>query len=207
MTPTAADSWSNRGKALAWLWAGRLARLGMARDWSRRCFWRAALSHADTAVAFASLAHDRAVAGQGRAARGWQRRAVAAAPQVAAYHYNLGYLLEQAGRSEAAEAAFRQALQRAPSLDLAWYGLGLVLQRQGRLAEAQAALTENTRLQPLSPHGWVALATVCRERGLYDEADRLVSHLHGFEPRVARRLRQDWSGATSMAACPSPGGA
>lgn len=197
--PPFAAGWHDRGVARAWLWTGRLARLCGAVGWSRRCFWRAVQRCPGAAVALASLAHERAAAGQGRAARGWQRRAVAAAPQVAAHHYNLGYLLEQAGRPAAAEAAFRQALQRAPALDLAWYGLGLVLQRQGRLAEARAALTENTRLQPFSPHGWVALATVCREQGQQAEADRLVAHLHGFEPQVARRLRQAWHGDTAQA--------
>lgn len=185
-----------RANAAAWRVAGRLCLvLGQQRA-AQRCFWRAVRAGSgDDAQACAALAHIRAAGGAWRVARAWQRRAVAAAPGVAAHHYNLAFLLERAGADAPAEAAFRQALRLAPGLDLAWYGLGLVLRRQGRAAEALAAMAENTRLQPLSPHGWTELAGLHRELGQLEDAARVLAHLQTFEPKAARALDRSWSTA------------
>lgn len=102
--------------------------------------------------------------------------------------FNLGYLLEAEGRGGEARVAFERATSDDPRLDRAWYGLGLVHLRAGRLDEAAGALEQCTRLQPMSPSAWYQLARLRAERGEADEARRLISHLRGFEPRVAAQL-------------------
>lgn len=64
------------------------------------------------------------------------RDAVALAPQVAGYHYNLGNALAAAGADAAAESAYLAALERDPGLVNAHWNLALLRLRQGRYAEA-----------------------------------------------------------------------
>lgn len=159
--------------------------------WARRCFQLACRGPGNSPEAWAALAYARSRRGHGWAALRWQRRAVALAPQRAAYHYNLGYLAEQLHDVALAEVSFRRALDLAPSMDLAWYGLGRILRQTGRWAEAQAAFEANARLQPLSPHGWEAIARLQVTQGLFESAQDTVAHLRTFEPKVAARLGRE----------------
>lgn len=109
----------------------------------------------------------------------------------AADWFNLAFLQEAEGDVDASEANFRQALALDPKLDRAWYGLGLALIRQGRYDEAAAALKRNTELQPMSPYGWYQLARVHMDRKQPEEARRIISHLKGFEPKVAAQLERE----------------
>jgi tetratricopeptide (TPR) repeat protein len=120
------------------------------------------------------------------------RRLTVAHPQRSAGDwFNLAFLLEAAGRLDEAEPAFRRALEMDPKLDRAWYGLGLVLIRLDRPEEAVAALKRNTELQPMSPYGWYQLARLHADRHDAEEARKIIRHLEGFEPQVARQLQRE----------------
>ena len=70
-------------------------------------------------------------------------------------------------------------------------GLGYVLIRQRRFEEAIVALKRNTQLQPMSPYGWYQLARVRMELDQPDEAQTILRHLNGFEPKVAKQLARE----------------
>jgi tetratricopeptide (TPR) repeat protein len=120
-----------------------------------------------------------------------QRVLIDSAPEVGAYWFNYGFMLEEAEDFAGAEAAFRRATELNPGLDRAWYGLGLVLIRFGRLEEAAEALKRNTKLQPMSPYGWYQLARVHAQRQEPDEARKIIRHLQRFEPKVAAQLERE----------------
>jgi Tfp pilus assembly protein PilF len=110
-------------------------------------------------------------------------------------------LLEENERWQEACHAFEQATRWRPELDRAWYGLGLVLIRLQRHDEAVVALKRNTELQPMSPYGWYQLARVHLERHNPAEAARIITHLKGFEPKVAAQLERETG---LMASAPVP---
>jgi tetratricopeptide (TPR) repeat protein len=105
--------------------------------------------------------------------------------------FNHGYLLESLERWEEALAAFGRATEIDPKLDRAWYGKGLVLVRLQRTEEAVAALKRNTELQPMSAYGWYQLARVHIDRDEPEKARKIIRHLQGFEPQVARQLTRE----------------
>ena len=90
-----------------------------------------------------------------------------------------------------AEAAFRAAIALDEKADRAWYGLGLVLVRQGRLDEALVSFKRNTKLQPMSPYAWYQMARVHIDLKQPDEARNVITHLKGFEPKVAAQLERE----------------
>jgi tetratricopeptide (TPR) repeat protein len=109
----------------------------------------------------------------------------------AADWFNLAFLYEHASRFDDAERAFRRATVLDPKLDRAWYGLGLTLIRLQRFDEAVPALKRNTELQPMSPYGWYQLARVHMDRQQPEEVRKIIKHLHGFEPKVAKQLERE----------------
>ncbi len=66
-------------------------------------------------------------------------KAVAAAPDVAETHYNMGVALEARGEAVDAVAAYREAVFLKPELASAHNNLGMALHRLGQLDEAVAA--------------------------------------------------------------------
>jgi predicted Zn-dependent protease len=138
-----------------------------------------------------SRANLHAQAGDLRAAVTDLRVLVGLLPDDAHGWFNLGFLLEQQGEVAEAEAAFRRSAALSPKLDRAWYGLGLVLIRQQRQREAIDALKRNTELQPMSPYGWYQLARAHMDLNEPDEAQKIVLHLEGFEPKVAAQLKRE----------------
>lgn len=182
-----------RGLDYAWLKVQAMAWLVLARpEAAERCFTRM-LAHApDDAYALASRAHLRAQRKAHAAALEDSTRLVEKHPRrSAADWFNHGFLLEHQGDVAASEAAFRQAVALDPKLDRAWYGLGLALVRQRRFDEAVDALKRNTELQPMSPYGWYQLARVHMDRRDPDQARRIITHLKGFEPKVAAQLERE----------------
>lgn len=144
------------------------------------------------AYGLASRAHLRAHSGRTELAIADAERLVAVQPErSAADWFNLAFLRDKLDQHEAAEAAFRRALALDAKLDRAWYGLGLTLIRQGRLDDAVAALRRNTELQPLSPFGWYQLARVHVNRREPEKARKIIEHLRGFEPKVAKQLERE----------------
>ena len=109
----------------------------------------------------------------------------------AAHWFNLAFMLDEAGRHAEAEPAFRRALELDAKLDRAWYGLGLTLIHLRRFDEAIAALKRNTELQPMSPYGWYQLARVQFDCDKPQEAQKIIRHLKGFEPKVAAQLERE----------------
>ena len=116
---------------------------------------------------------------------------VRAHPGVAVHWFNHGFALEAAGRWQDALDALVRATELDPQLDRAWYGQGLVLIRLQRLDDAVAALKRNTELQPMSPYGWYQLARVHFDRHDRAAALKVIRHLRGFEPKVARQLERE----------------
>jgi tetratricopeptide (TPR) repeat protein len=148
------------------------------------------------AYALSNRAHVHAQTGDRPRAIADLRALVAAHPtRSAADWFNLGFLLDAEGDIAESEAAFRRALALDAKLDRAWYGLGLALIRQARYDEAAAALKRNTELQPMSPYGWYQLARVHMDRQQPDEARRIITHLKGFEPKVAAQLERELGAA------------
>ena len=78
-----------------------------------------------------------------------------------------------------------------PKLDRAWYGLGLVLIRLQRFDEAVVALKRNTELQPMSPLWLVPAGARALRPPQPDEAQKIIRHLKGFEPKVAAQLERE----------------
>lgn len=105
--------------------------------------------------------------------------------------FNCAYALEELGRLPEAESAFKAAIALDEKADRAWYGLSLVLIRLGRLEEALVALKRNTKLQPMSPYGWYQMARVHINLGQADKARDVITHLNGFEPKVAAQLERE----------------
>ena len=105
--------------------------------------------------------------------------------------FNQGFLLESADELDRAEVSFRKALLLNEQLDRAWFGLGLVLMRQGRLNEAIVALRRNTELQPMNPFAWCELAKIHVKRQEPREAEKIIRHLQGFEPKIAVCLARE----------------
>jgi Tfp pilus assembly protein PilF len=67
----------------------------------------------------------------------------------------------------------------------------MVLIRLGRLEEALAAFKRNTKLQPMSPYAWYQMARVHIDLGQSDKARDVITHLNGFEPKVAAQLERE----------------
>jgi tetratricopeptide (TPR) repeat protein len=76
------------------------------------------------------------------------RRALAARPDDALLHNNLGSALAAAGDADGAIDAFRRACAIAPSLAASWYNLGKTLKARGAAAEADEALQRAIALAP-----------------------------------------------------------
>ncbi|MCY1545733.1 hypothetical protein D9M68_816860 [compost metagenome] len=43
----------------------------------------------------------------------------------------------------------------------------------------------------MSPYGWYQMARVQVDRQAPDEAEKIIHHLRGFEPRVAAQLERE----------------
>lgn len=143
------------------------------------------------AFALATGAHLHASLGEPTAAQRLLERLVQRHPERADGWFNLGYVCESLGQLEACELAFRRALAIDHRLDRAWYGLALGLIGQQRLDEALQALRKNTELQPLSPYGWYQMARVQMDRNAPEEAEKIIQHIRGFEPKVAAQLERE----------------
>lgn len=138
-----------------------------------------------------SMAYDAMQSGHWLQALGYFEKALALSLDKSNAHFNHAFVCEELGRLEEAERGFRAAISIEEKMDRAWYGLGLVLVRQGRLEEALVALKRNTQLQPMSPFGWYQLARVHLDLKQPDEAEAVIRHLKGFEPKVAAQLERE----------------
>ena len=93
------------------------------------------------------------------------RKAVAAKPDFAEAHTNLGSALMGDGKLEEAVASYQRAAALGPELAEAHSNLGHALQALGRRDEAAEAFRRAIEIEPGSAKGHVDLAAVLLERG------------------------------------------
>ncbi len=97
-------------------------------------------------------------------------KAVAAGPDVAETHYNLGVALEARGETVDAVAAYREAVFLKPELASAHNNLGMALRRLGQLDEAAAAYRQAIAQSASFAVAHNNLAVVLKELGRPDDA-------------------------------------
>ena len=83
-----------------------------------------------------------------RAAEARYRAAIALHPEIAAYHYRLGTVLERQQRDAEALSSYRRAVELDSLTARHQAGLGLLLARNGEFTTAEPHLAAATRLDP-----------------------------------------------------------
>jgi len=119
-------------------------------------------------LAAAAMRHFRA--GELEAAIEAMSRVAAAAPQVAAYHNDLGVLYAAHREPTRAETCYRKAIDLCPQFPAPHLNLGNALRDQNRWSEAAEAYGQAARLDPNFPDAHHALAAALRAAGRLDEA-------------------------------------
>ncbi len=97
-------------------------------------------------------------------------RAIAANPQVAAYHSNLGNALKDQGRLEEAVGSYQRALRIEPDFVEAHNNLGISLTRQGKLIEAVASYRLALEIRSNYSEAHYNLSIALKDQGKLDEA-------------------------------------
>ena len=95
------------------------------------------------------------------------RRAIGINPREAAFHNNLGNLVD--GLAEA-ESCYRHALALKPDYPEAHYNLGVTLEEMGRPDEALAAFRQAVFLNPSYAQAFTRIGAVLNERSAFEEA-------------------------------------
>ena len=103
--------------------------------------------------------------GAWEAAENCCRRAIALDGQYAAWHSNLGVVLEAQGRLNDAAASYRAALALSPNEPQIHANLGVVLRSQGKLSEARACYEQALRLAPNDGAWHLGLGAVHEDAG------------------------------------------
>ena len=118
---------------------------------------------------------DRGIAAEegGRPAEAVQcyRRAIAANPEFAPAHFNLGLLHLAGARYQEAEAAFRATLRLREGFPEAWVALADALEEQGRDAEALEALNRAIAQRTDYEGALMNASVLLQKMGRLDEAE------------------------------------
>ncbi len=109
-------------------------------------------------------------AGRREEARQYLEKTVAAVPDLAAGHFELGRLLEAEGQSEAAARSYQQATTLDSTHVEARYRLGFLCMQAGRLDEAARLLREVLAQEPRRAMAHNLLGNVLASQGRLDEA-------------------------------------
>lgn len=117
----------------------------------------------------------------GEAEKYWNL-AVAARPDYAEAHNNLGELLRGAGRPAEAEAAYLRALAARPGYAEALNNLGILYLAERRLAEAEAALRRALAARPAYPEAWSNLGVWLKGVGRHQEAEAAYRQALALQP-------------------------
>lgn len=117
------------------------------------------------------------------------QQAVAAAPQVALYHFNYGLALQNIGNLERAAEELELATWLAPSWDTAFEVLAEVYSPLDRHADALRAVDAALSLNPRSPDLWVSKGRVLTEQGRPQEARPALLKALELEPAYAAACR------------------
>ena len=112
-------------------------------------------------------------------------RAVAARPQAASFHCNLGEACRRMERLDEAVAHFRRAIDVDPTLAMAHNNLGLALGEQGEFESAAEAFRTAIRLQPGCAPFHSNLGNVLKELGELDSAVDELRHAIELDPNSA----------------------
>jgi tetratricopeptide (TPR) repeat protein len=113
------------------------------------------------------------------------RQAIAINPNVAAYHSNLGTILQAQDKLEEAAACFERAMALQPDWAEVHGNLGNVLQSQGRLEEAAACQERALALKPALPEAHSNLGNIRQAQGRLDEAVACYERALALQPDYA----------------------
>jgi tetratricopeptide (TPR) repeat protein len=125
------------------------------------------------------------IAYQSRAYAGSLRlieRAIRLNEGMAAYHSNLGLVMQGCGRLNDAVAAFATAIRLMPDLPDAYSNLAIALIGLGRLDEAVAACRSALRHRPRYAEAFINLAKALRKLGRLEEAAAALSEAIAIKP-------------------------
>jgi predicted O-linked N-acetylglucosamine transferase (SPINDLY family)/SAM-dependent methyltransferase len=131
------------------------------------------------------------------------RRAVAASPGTADYHFNLGIALEGLGYGEDALASYQAGLNLDPDCAQAYANVGTLLRNMNMHNGAIQALEHAVKLDPNLATAYYNLAIIHKMRDNFDEAGAAFqkclecapdSIVNRFEYINLRRLICDWDG-------------
>jgi protein O-GlcNAc transferase len=100
----------------------------------------------------------------------YMQAAVAAHPQAANFHLNLGVYWKCAGNIPAAIASYQQAIQLNPHDANAHFNLGNLYRQQRQAAEALACYQRALQLDPNAPHVLNNLGNAWRDAGKHEQA-------------------------------------
>jgi tetratricopeptide (TPR) repeat protein len=172
-------------------WKAKLFLFIGKRDLAAGVFEQMLAKDANNVYALNSLGYDALLKKHFVLSHQYFEKVLSLKPDLSASHFNVAFVASELDRLPEAETHFRAALAIEEKMDRAWYGLGLLLIRQRRFGEAITALKRNTQLQPMSPFGWYQMARVHMELAQPDEAQKILRHLNGFEPKVAKQLARE----------------
>ena len=110
------------------------------------------------------------------------RRALAADPQFAGAHNNLGYALLLQGRIGEAKRHFQAAIELDPAMDLAWSNLGLAAAIDGDLRSAMACLRRAEQLNPQSGEVQARIGDLYLAHGAAGDARRQFRRALALDP-------------------------
>ncbi len=153
---------------------------------------RYALAYAQLSAAWRQLAATWLVGG-GEANEGFTKArnaaqtALSLAPDLAAAHEALGWVLLTPDLDFAAAAAeFRKAEKLAPADAGPKFALSFLFAAQGRLAEAENIMRQTLALDPLGVIRYLNLARILIAGGRYDEAEAALRKAIELQPAAAR---------------------
>jgi len=107
---------------------------------------------------------------------------IAARPDEAEAHYNLGTLYLRRNDLAAARTHLENALELKPNHAEAWNNLGMVAAQQGNPGEALKDFKQSLALRPNYTVALLNLGNLYRRQGRYGEAEELLSHALRVEP-------------------------
>jgi tetratricopeptide (TPR) repeat protein len=110
------------------------------------------------------------------------RRALAADPQFAGAHNNLGYALLLQGRIGEAKRHFQAAIELDPAMDLAWSNLGLAAAIEGEWPSAMACLRRAEQLNPQSGEVQARIGDLYLAHGAAGDARRQFRRALELDP-------------------------
>ncbi|HEY6898333.1 MAG TPA: tetratricopeptide repeat protein [Rhodocyclaceae bacterium] len=114
------------------------------------------------------------------------RQAVAATPELAEAHGNLGLLLERRGETAAAEQSYGRALRLKPGLIQVHLNYGALLLGQKRFDDAETAFRNAVRLAPDSAAAWTNLGVLLASCKREAEAERCHRYALELTPGHSR---------------------